>query len=100
ISHAIKHYVRIGYDILEGSDIVDAAKELSGTYFANIQPNRAKKEINQLDNDSKKINNDKKKSLFAGYIQARPMPNFGELVHFTPATIANLCNNKIFSPEP
>ncbi|CAG8530420.1 23700_t:CDS:2 [Gigaspora rosea] len=46
ISYAIKRYVRIGYDISEGSDIVDAAKELSGTYLANIQPNRTKKEVN------------------------------------------------------
>ncbi|RIB00705.1 hypothetical protein C2G38_2233323 [Gigaspora rosea] len=52
---------RIGYDILEESDIIDAAKELSGTYFANIQPNRAKKEINQLDDNSEKINNKRKK---------------------------------------
>ncbi|CAG8732205.1 2121_t:CDS:1, partial [Cetraspora pellucida] len=63
ISHAIKYYVRIGYNISEKSDIIDAAKELSGTYLSNIQPNRTKKEVNQLDNDSEKINNEKKVNI-------------------------------------
>ena len=32
--------MRIGYDISEGEDIVEAAKHLSGTSLANLEPNR------------------------------------------------------------
>ncbi|CAG8647657.1 5412_t:CDS:2, partial [Racocetra fulgida] len=63
ISHAIKRYIRIGYNVSEGSNIVDAAKELSGTYLANIQPNRAKKEVTQLEDNSEKLNEKKKLAL-------------------------------------
>ncbi|CAG8707007.1 25748_t:CDS:1, partial [Gigaspora rosea] len=40
IVHAIKWYVCIGCDVVEGSDIVTATKHLAGMYLANIEPNR------------------------------------------------------------
>ncbi|CAG8536961.1 5574_t:CDS:2 [Cetraspora pellucida] len=79
----------------------------------------AKKEVNQLEDNSEKLNEKKKVAIntipgisnlfywewpidgpFAGYIQAQPMPNFGDFVRFSPATIANFSNNKISRPEP
>ncbi|RHZ89383.1 hypothetical protein Glove_15g18 [Diversispora epigaea] len=46
ISHAIKHYIRIGHDLKKGQDIVEARKNLAGTYFANIESNRNEQENN------------------------------------------------------
>ena len=40
ITHAIKRYVKLGYEIASGEDIEMAIKDLSGTYVANLQPNR------------------------------------------------------------
>ncbi|CAB4401285.1 unnamed protein product [Rhizophagus irregularis] len=38
--HAIKRYLRIGCDLSSGDDIAQAAKGLSGTSLANLEPNR------------------------------------------------------------
>ena len=40
ITHAIKRYVKLGYEITSGKDIEMAIKGLSGTHVANLQPNR------------------------------------------------------------
>ena len=40
ITHAIKRYVKLGYEVTSGKDIEMAIKDLSGTHVANIQPNR------------------------------------------------------------
>jgi hypothetical protein len=40
ITHAIKRYVKLGYEIASGKDIEMAIKDLSGTHVANLQPNR------------------------------------------------------------
>lgn len=40
ITHAIKRYVKLGYEIASGEYIEMAIKGLSGTYVANLQPNR------------------------------------------------------------
>ncbi|CAG8761317.1 9714_t:CDS:1, partial [Gigaspora rosea] len=116
IAHAINQYVRVGGDLEEGSDIVTATKNLAGTYLANIEPNR-----NQKKNENENFENKGKKKprvetiagiskhnfwqwpiagSLAGYIVARPLPHFGASVHFSPAMIANLCNEEIFRPEP
>src|ERR1043165_1221792 len=41
ITHAIKRYVKLGYDITSGENIEDAIKDLAGTHVAYIQPNRS-----------------------------------------------------------
>jgi hypothetical protein len=41
ITHAIKRYVKLGYDITSGEKIEDAMKDLAGTHVAHIQPNRS-----------------------------------------------------------
>ncbi|CAG8683364.1 426_t:CDS:2, partial [Scutellospora calospora] len=40
ITHAIKCYVKLGYEIKVGKDIEEAIKNLSGTHVAEITPNR------------------------------------------------------------
>ena len=40
ITHAIKRYVKLGYEIASDEDIEMAIKDLSGTHVANLQPNR------------------------------------------------------------
>ncbi|CAB5386059.1 unnamed protein product [Rhizophagus irregularis] len=41
ITHAIKRYVKLGYDITSGENIEDVIKDLAGTHVAHIQPNRS-----------------------------------------------------------
>ncbi|CAG8519542.1 4205_t:CDS:2, partial [Scutellospora calospora] len=43
ISHALKHYVRLSFDITSREDIEKAIENLSGTSVANINPNRAQR---------------------------------------------------------
>ena len=40
ITHAIKRYVKLGYNITSGENIEHVIKGLAGIYIANIQPNR------------------------------------------------------------
>ncbi len=47
IAHAIKRYVRIGFEIQEGSDIENLIKDLRGISIGELNPNRK--------NSSKKI---------------------------------------------
>ncbi|PKB93609.1 hypothetical protein RhiirA5_440829 [Rhizophagus irregularis] len=65
ISHAIKRYVRIGYDIKGGQDIVEAGKNLAGTYFANIKPNRNENNENsgQMNNNTREKKKPKVKTI-------------------------------------
>jgi len=41
ITHAIKRYVKLEYDITSGENIKNAIKDLVNTYVAHIQPNRS-----------------------------------------------------------
>ncbi|CAG8771887.1 1511_t:CDS:2, partial [Racocetra persica] len=81
ISHAIKWYICIGYDITEESDIVAAAYNLSGICLANIKPNQ-----NQEKNKSLVAKNKGEKNYMLKLLQ-------GYL-------IASLCNNELYHPEP
>ncbi|CAG8772981.1 7888_t:CDS:1, partial [Dentiscutata heterogama] len=45
IAHAIKRYIRIGYDFTEGTNIEEALQNLSGTSIAYIEPNRNQNDI-------------------------------------------------------
>ncbi len=40
ITHAIKRYVKLGYNITSGENIEHFIKVLAGIYIANTQPNR------------------------------------------------------------
>ncbi|GBC15681.2 hypothetical protein GLOIN_2v1767205 [Rhizophagus irregularis DAOM 181602=DAOM 197198] len=120
ISHSIKRYIRIGYDIHDGEDIVEAAKHLSGTSLANLEPNRSQfgPEDENSNNVSKKELNTKPNvktikgisNLFywkwpisgemIGYICARSLPHFGPWNNFSPSAIANLCTKPIVRSHP
>ncbi|PKC69198.1 hypothetical protein RhiirA1_533609 [Rhizophagus irregularis] len=84
ISHSIKRYIRIGYDIRDGEDIVEVAKHLSGTSLANLEPNRS-----QFGPEDENSNNVSKKEL-----NTKPNNNF------SPSAIANLCTKPIVHPHP
>ncbi|CAB5195610.1 unnamed protein product, partial [Rhizophagus irregularis] len=65
ISHTIKRYIQIGYDIKGDQDIVEVGKNLAGTYFANIEPNRNENNENseQMNNNTRKKKKPKVKTI-------------------------------------
>ncbi|RIB14445.1 hypothetical protein C2G38_2040185 [Gigaspora rosea] len=42
ISHAINRYVKLGFNLSQGTDIESAIKGISGTQVAHLEPNRTK----------------------------------------------------------
>ncbi|CAB5100617.1 hypothetical protein GLOIN_2v1846636 [Rhizophagus irregularis DAOM 181602=DAOM 197198] len=114
ITHAIKRYVKLGYEIASGKDIEMAIKDLSGTHVANLQPNR--EQVQTENNISKKekqkigtiagIQNWNEFTWIydgeeAGYICARPLPRFGELNKFSPCKIQKIIKDQIITqPNP
>ncbi|RIA92391.1 hypothetical protein C1645_820727 [Glomus cerebriforme] len=73
IMHAIKRYVKIGYDLTEGKNIETAFQDLSRTSSITGQ--------------------------FAGYIRVRFLSHIGKWIDFSPMQIANLCGT-IHRPSP
>ncbi|RIB15401.1 hypothetical protein C2G38_2192489 [Gigaspora rosea] len=79
-------------DLVEGSDIIAATKNLAETYLANIEPNRNQK-ANESENLTTKNKGKKLRvETIAGISKAS--------VHFFPAMITNLCNEELSRPEP
>ncbi|RIA79656.1 hypothetical protein C1645_840200 [Glomus cerebriforme] len=66
--HAIKRYVKIGYDLTEGKNIEIVLQDLSGTLSWPIT------------------------GQFAGCIHAHSLPHIGEWIDFSSVQITNLCN--------
>ncbi|RHZ61185.1 hypothetical protein Glove_349g83 [Diversispora epigaea] len=101
ISHAIKRYVRLGFDLNSGEDIEKALNGLSGTSTAYLKPNR------QVRNQSNVktipgISNWFEWSWptegpFAGYVCARDLPDFGEIKKFSPS---KFIKTELLQPEP
>ncbi|RHZ71090.1 hypothetical protein Glove_262g77 [Diversispora epigaea] len=96
---------------VKGQDIVEAGKNLAGTYFANIEPNRNEQENNDSGKKKPKIKTISGISKYfywewpieaplAGYIQAKALPHIGSWTQFSPAIISNLCNDSIEQPQP
>ncbi|RHZ50567.1 hypothetical protein Glove_495g38 [Diversispora epigaea] len=121
ITHTIKRYLRIGYDISSGEDIVQAAKGLLGTSLANLEPNRNNeiKDVHESDKTNKPKNTRKKSKIktikgisnffywewpcqdkYEGYIRARPLPHVGNWSNFSPSYIADLWNSPLYQPQP
>ncbi|GBC53669.2 hypothetical protein GLOIN_2v1483553 [Rhizophagus irregularis DAOM 181602=DAOM 197198] len=99
ITHAIKRYVKLGYEIASGEDIEMAIKGLFGTHVANLQQKQKIGTITGIRNwneftwvyDGEE----------AGYIYARPLPKFGELNKFSPNKIQKIVKNRIIvKPDP
>ncbi|RHZ78941.1 hypothetical protein Glove_153g66 [Diversispora epigaea] len=103
IAHAIKRYVRIGFEIKEGNNIENAMKDLCGTSIGELNPYHEKldKKIKSLIEISN-LNEWKwpNEGSFAGYIQARPLPNIGNYINYSPAQIEKLSKSKIIKPNP
>ncbi|PKB99016.1 hypothetical protein RhiirA5_430399 [Rhizophagus irregularis] len=103
IMHAIKRYVRIGFEIREGSDIENSIKDLCSTSVGEINPNREKtdKKIKSLVGISNM--NEWKWPIngpFAGSIQARTLPNIGSFTNYSPIQTRNSSKIEITKPNP
>ncbi|UZO17066.1 uncharacterized protein OCT59_008428 [Rhizophagus irregularis] len=105
ITHAIKRYVKLGYDITSGENIEDAIKDLAGTHVAHIQPNRSQDRKSTLGTIQGITNwaewvwpNDTDE---AGYIYGRALPGFGLWNKFSPSKIQKIAKERIFvKPNP
>ncbi|CAB4401384.1 unnamed protein product [Rhizophagus irregularis] len=90
ITHAIKRYVKLEYDITSGENIEDAIKDLVGTHVAHIQPNCSQDRkstlgtIQGITNWSEWVWPNKTDDL--GYIYGRALPGFGSWNKFSPTS--------------
>ena len=97
LTHAIKQYIRIGFDLETGNDIVEAAKGLSGTSLANIEPDCDKNAVEEMEISETKRQKTKKAKIktikgisklyywewpvegeYGEYIRARSLLHIGE----------------------
>ncbi|CAG8580391.1 8141_t:CDS:2, partial [Scutellospora calospora] len=92
ISHAIKKYVRLGFDIETGQDIENAIQGIRGTSVSNLQPNRDRGSgSNTLPGNSNwfewqwPIDGE-----FEGCILARSIPNISDWTVFTQTQLNKL----------
>ncbi|RHZ77157.1 hypothetical protein Glove_184g91 [Diversispora epigaea] len=103
IAHAIKRYVRVGFEIKEGIDIENAIKDLCGTSIGELNPNREKndKKIKSLVGISNM--NEWKWPIdgpFAGSILARSLSNIGDFTNYSFTQIQKLSKSEIIKPSP
>ncbi|GET51900.1 hypothetical protein GLOIN_2v1880126 [Rhizophagus irregularis DAOM 181602=DAOM 197198] len=104
ISHAINRYVRLGFDINEGVDIENAIQGICGTSVAHLEPER-KKESGRKKKNSIPGNSNwyewswPTEGEYAGFIQARAMPNIGTWKNFEPAKIAQFEKRPLEKPN-
>ncbi|GBC00587.1 hypothetical protein RclHR1_03900004 [Rhizophagus clarus] len=102
ITHAINHYVRLGFDIQTGKDIENAIKNIRGTSVAQLVPNRDRGSgSNTLPGNSNWFEWQWPTSGdYAGCILARSIPNFGPWTTFTPTQLEKLQKREIAKPNP
>ncbi|PKB93009.1 hypothetical protein RhiirA5_442632 [Rhizophagus irregularis] len=74
IAHAIKHYIKLGFDVTEVEDIENAVKNLRGTSIGQMNPNC--------------------------YIQARSLLNIGDFINYSPIQIEQSSTITITKPTP
>lgn len=101
--------MRIGCDLSSGDDIAQAAKGLSGTILANIEPNRNDDSEGQRKKSKIKTIKGISKLFYwewpwqgeyDGYIRAQPLPHFGAWNNFSPSHVAKLWNTPLHQPQP
>ncbi|RHZ76926.1 hypothetical protein Glove_187g60 [Diversispora epigaea] len=101
IAHAIKRYIRVGYNLDDGKKIETAIKNISGTSVAHLEPKRDYISVKTLPGITKlfyfewPIN-----GSHAGNILARELPNVGEWKHYTPSDILKLTEEPLHKPTP
>ncbi|RIB22475.1 hypothetical protein C2G38_2173859 [Gigaspora rosea] len=101
IAHAIKCYVRLGYNINEEENIVEAIKNIKSTSVANIQPNRNK---NIKKPKLSRISNWFEfkwpiEGEYIGFICAQALHHFGAWNNFSPAVISK-SRDEVEQPRP
>ncbi|GET66029.1 hypothetical protein GLOIN_2v1780400 [Rhizophagus irregularis DAOM 181602=DAOM 197198] len=74
IAHAIKHYIKLGFDVTEVEDIENAVKNLRDTSIGQMNPNC--------------------------YIQARSLLNIGDFINYSPIQIEQSSTITITKPTP
>ncbi|CAB5141873.1 unnamed protein product [Rhizophagus irregularis] len=101
ISHAIKKYVRLGFDLTTGEDIEKALDGLSGTAIAYLKPNRDQRSQSNVKTIPGISNwfewSWPTEGPLAGYICARDLPNFGEMMTFS---VSKFTKTELVQPEP
>ncbi|UZO25182.1 uncharacterized protein OCT59_017462 [Rhizophagus irregularis] len=101
ISHAIKRYVRLGFDLTTGEDIEKALDGLSGTAIAYLKPNRDQRSQSNVKTIPGISNwfewSWPTEGPLAGYICARDLPNFGEMMTFS---VSKFTKTELVQPEP
>ncbi|RHZ50886.1 hypothetical protein Glove_490g73 [Diversispora epigaea] len=101
ISHAIKRYVRLGFDLNSGEDIEKVLNGLSGTSTAYLKPNRQVRNQSNVKTIPGISNwfewSWPTEGLFAGYVCARDLPDFGEIKKFSPS---KFIKTELLQPEP
>ncbi|RIA96610.1 hypothetical protein C1645_815129 [Glomus cerebriforme] len=103
IAHAIKRYIRLGFDVNKEKDIENAIKNLCGTSINQMDPNRNKNKgkikifvgISKLNEWQWPID-----EQFAGYIQARFLPNIGNFINYSLTQIIQSSTTAIEKPNP
>ena len=103
IAHAIKRYVRLGFDVTKGEDIENVVKDLCGTSISQMDPNREKNKgkiktfvgISKLNEWQCPIN-----GPFAGYVQARSLPNIGNFINYSLTQIEQSSTTTVKKPNP
>ncbi|RHZ78587.1 hypothetical protein Glove_159g30 [Diversispora epigaea] len=101
IAHAIKRYIRVGYNLGDGKKIETAIKNISGTSVAYLEPKRDHISVKTLPGITKlfyfewPIN-----GSHAGNILARELPNVGEWKRYTPSDILKLTEEPLHKPTP
>ncbi|RIB10304.1 hypothetical protein C2G38_2043609 [Gigaspora rosea] len=104
VSHAINRYVKLGFNLYQGTDIENAIKGISGTRVAHLEPNRikgtSKKKFSLPGNSNWFEWHWPIEGEFAGYILARSMPNIGNWKSFSPTQLSKLYKTEITKPYP
>lgn len=101
ISHAIKRYVRLGFDLSTGEDIERALDGLSGTSTAYLKPNRDQRNQSNVKTIPGISNwfewSWPTEGPLAGYVCARDLPNFGEIKTFS---MSKFTKTELVQPKP
>jgi hypothetical protein len=102
LSHGFIRYTKLGNSIYSGEDIVNANKDLAGTHFAKLIPDRSKKvSVNTIPGISNYFTFMWPIGEQEGIIKAYEIPNYGSPKIYTIFDIKKLLkNNDVNQPNP
>ncbi|CAG8788812.1 30902_t:CDS:2, partial [Racocetra persica] len=104
ISHCIKRYVHLGFDVTTSEDIEKAIRNLSRTSTTHIQPNRKNRKKSNI-KTILEISNYSEwtwpvERPHAGFICSRPLPGFGKPNYISSTQIYKLLKSDIEQSQP